>query len=291
MVKKLAVPMLVIVALLVPTLVGNAMEARDVAGQPNMSMSTTLTSPSALLSSTVGSSFDLQAFSSVAAPAPRCRLGAWASSDSVATVRRGGYVHVNTVADAQRYFPALSGKGVIRGLRCPSLACMEDLANQLRARGIPFDAFCYDLEGWDQTPQWEREHQVEATAQARALADRYGVKLVMGPARAFTWRNWSRMAPYAHMWVIQAQAGQRSYPVGTQFFNWLKTYVDLLSTNPTMPIWAQLSTLPEQPLTLQQYMAYVDLVKPSLIDGLYVFNPRDTLPLANIWNAECGTAQ
>jgi hypothetical protein len=41
-------------------------------------------------------------------------------------------------------------------------------------------------------------------------------------------------------------------------------------------------------LTLAQYMAYVDSVKPSLIDGVYVFNPQDHLSLQSIWNAECG---
>jgi len=299
-VKKLAVTILVLAALLLPAAVSSGPNASGQAAQLESRTTTASATLSSLLAqnSTVyalqsqhaqaGSATSLAGLTLAAAPVRRCRLGAWASAESVATVRRGGYVHVATITDARRYFPALEGRGVLRTFRCPSLQCMEDLANQARAQGIPFDAFGYDLEGWDQTPLWEREHQVEATRMARALADRYGVKLVMGPARAFTWRNWPQMAPYAHMWIIQAQAGQRQYPAGAQFANWLAEYVGYLSTNPNMPIWAQLSTNPDQPLTLPQYMAYVDSVKPSLIDGVYVFNPRDQLPLIGIWNAECG---
>ena len=123
---------------------------------------------------------------------------------------------------------------------------------------------------------------------ARDIAHRYGKLFVLAPARAFTWRNWPQMAPYAHMWIIQAQAGQRQYAAGAPFANWLSEYVHYLDTNPNLQIWAQLSTVPETPLTLAQYMAYVDSVIPSLIDGVYVFNPQNNLPLQAIWNAECG---
>ncbi len=221
-------------------------------------------------------------------PATDCPLGVWVSRTAVDVLRDyGSYAHTNDIDQAAAYFPQLEGTGTLRTFRCASLACMEEMADEAIARGIPFDAFGYDLEGWDQTPEWERTHQVEATQRARELADRYGVQLVMGPARAFTWRNWPAMAPYADMWIIQAQAGQRNYPAGSAFYDWLEEYVDMLDTNPDMPIWAQLSTSPDAPLDMDGYMAYVHSVWPSLVDGVYVFNPGSTLQLLPIWQHCC----
>jgi hypothetical protein len=223
-------------------------------------------------------------------PPAGCPFGGRATDQGPAALaaalrtRPGTYYQVIDYADSQ-YFAQLPNH--IRALRAESLDDLRATAQRALNDGLEYEALVYDLEGWDQTPIWEQEHQVEATQMARDIVHSFDKIFVMAPARALTWRNWPEMAPYADMWVIQAQAGQRNYAAGPQFANWLAPYVHSLDTHPGMPIWAQLTTYPERALTMNEYFDYVNSVYPSLVDGIYVFNPSQRLPWADVFNRAC----
>jgi hypothetical protein len=63
----------------------------------------------------------------------------------------------------------------------------------------------YDIEHWPQTPQNEQVDPVSAIKRMRALADKYGLKLGVGPDRAYALQYGAQFAPYVDQFTLQLQ--------------------------------------------------------------------------------------
>ena len=118
-----------------------------------------------------------------ATPSTVCRIGAGLRRETASIllkhVSHQGLVMSATVRLAELHFPQL--EGWTRVLGAPSLETLEQKAEEARQRGVPYEALGYGLETSATTPEEEWQNLLASTEEARALADKYGKMLLMGP--------------------------------------------------------------------------------------------------------------
>jgi hypothetical protein len=66
----------------------------------------------------------------------------------------------------------------------------------------------YDVEGWELTPDAEKNDPVAACKRGQALAHKYGLKFLVCPTRALGVKWGMQMAPYADMMKVQNKGTQ-----------------------------------------------------------------------------------
>jgi hypothetical protein len=199
-------------------------------------------------------------------------------------------------AMAETHFPQL--EGWIRVLGAPSLEDLERVAEQAEASGLAYEALGYGLETSNTTPEAEWHDLVGSTQEARAIADRYGKLLVMGPGFRLMSQNedkYAAMAALADIWVLQTQRLQLSEPeVG--YRQEVERVVGLIRAGkPDIEIWAQITLLPDRepdPETWLAFRAAIDDLVEGTYLGIYAWRTIDADLLITaadeIYAAACG---
>jgi hypothetical protein len=84
----------------------------------------------------------------------------------------------------------------------PSVATAEQEVPTLAGK---INMIGYDIEHWPQTPKDEQADPVAALKRMRALADKYGLKLGVGPDRAYALQYGAQFALYVDQFTLQLQ--------------------------------------------------------------------------------------
>ena len=209
---------------------------------------------------------------------------------------RPGFVMTASGGMAEEYYPHLSGW--IRSLGAPSLEALEQKARRAADNGIPYEALSYGLETSQSTPDAEWQDLVGSTRAARALADRYGKLLIMGPGFRLMSQNedkYPTMAALADIWVLQTQRLQVNPPV-PDYRDEVERIVDLIrSGNSDIEVWAQITLPPDREPDSAEWLAYRaaidDLVQGTYI-GIYTWDSEEddqlVLTAEEIFSQVCG---
>jgi hypothetical protein len=175
-----------------------------------------------------------------------------------------------TYSLAEAYFPDL--EGWIRVLGAPSLDVLEQQSQRAYERGLAYEAVGYGLETGESTPDAEWQDIVAATQQARALADRYGKLLVLGPGLRLMSENedkYPAMAALTDIWILQTQRLQVKGP-GSFYRQEVERIVTLIRAgNPNIQIWAQITLLPDREPDAEEWLAFRQSID-DLVDGTYL---------------------
>jgi hypothetical protein len=231
-----------------------------------------------------------------------CPIGAGLSNDTFSiqqTYQASGRLYIiKNIDTAQKYFPQLT-KG-IRALSATSYDGLQQLASQAKQLGIPYEALSYDIEAWQQSPTTEQTDLVGSTQKASKLAHSYGKLLIMGPGLNLMTKpahvnDYSKMAPYTDIWMIQSQAFQLNLPAGPSYRQEIQKITNQIRTgNQRTLIWVQISVTPGQGtqiLNADGVLAYRNSIL-DLIDGTFIFDtfdPNHPQTLTEIFTKVCGT--
>lgn len=207
-------------------------------------------------------------------PATGCRLGGGLRQETgsilVKYQNQPGLVMAATMDLAQTYFPQL--KGWIRVLGAPSLDTLQKKVEWASQVGLEYEGLAYGLETGQATPQAEWQDLIGSTQKARALADKYGKLLVMGPGYQLMSQNEDKypgMAALADIWVLQTQRLQIN-PPGTVYQQGVERVVKLIrSDNPDVAVWAQITLPPDREPNAQQWLDYRQSIT-GLVEGTFV---------------------
>jgi hypothetical protein len=208
------------------------------------------------------------------APLTGCRLGSGLRREMAPVVvqYKDNPALITAASDemAKTYFPQL--EGWIRVLGAPSLENLEQRAEWAQQIGLPYEALGYGLETSQTTPGAEWQDMVGSTEQARAIADRYGKLLVMGPGFRLMSKNedkYAAMAALSDIWILQTQVMQATSQAGA-YAQDVTRVVDLIRAgNPDIQIWAQITLLPDRSPDAAEWLAFREAIK-DLVDGTYL---------------------
>lgn len=203
-----------------------------------------------------------------------CRLGTGMRNQTIslllAYADRRGLVMAASPQLAEEFFPQL--EGWIRVLGAPSLAELEEKAARAAQRGTPYEALAYGLETGESTPAEEWGDLVASTEKARALADRYGKLLLMGPGfrlMADHEEAYAPMAALSDIWMLQTQQLQKE-PPGPGYRSNVERVVGLIRAgNPDIVVWAQITLPPDREPDAGEWLAYRESIA-DLVDGTYL---------------------
>jgi hypothetical protein len=131
------------------------------------------------------------------------------------------------------------------------------------------DMIGYDIEHWPQTPPDEQADPVAALKRMRALADKYGLKLGVGPDRSFGAQFGAQFAPYVDQYTLQLQNLQSDAVAMNAYA--LPLIAQLRQAKSTIGIDVQLSTDAGSDGLIQ----LADAIK-SQIDGLGILYTPQT---------------
>lgn len=197
-------------------------------------------------------------------------LGHGSASIILANTQYPALVMAPTYSLAAAYFPEL--EGWIRVLAAPSLAALEQQAQRAHETGLVYEALGYGLETGETTPDEEWQDIVAATEQARAVADRYGKHLVLGPGLRLMSQNedkYPAMAALTDIWILQTQRLQVKGP-GALYRQEVVRIVDLIRAgNPDIQIWAQITLLPDRQPDAEEWLAWRQSID-GVVDGTYL---------------------
>jgi hypothetical protein len=229
-----------------------------------------------------------------AAPTPtpaataNCGLGTGLRRDTASIVVQYGdhlgLVMSATVGLAEIHFAEI--EGAIRVLGAPSLEALARKADQAQRRGVPYEALAYGLERNKSTPEQEWQDLVGSTEKARAVADKYGKLLLMGPGFRLMSENedkYPAMAALADIWVLQTQRLQ-TMPAGPAYRKEVEQVVEQIRAgNPDIMIWAQITMLPDREPSAEEWLAYhrsiEDLVGGRTYVGAYAWEAGERDPV------------
>jgi hypothetical protein len=201
---------------------------------------------------------------------------------------------VSTVELAQTYFPQL--EGWIRVIGAPSLDALQSKAQRAHDAGLAYEGLAYGLETGKSTPADEWQDLIGSTQKARALADRYGKLLVMGPGFKLMSANESKyagMAALADIWMFQTQQLQKE-PPGPAYRQEVERVIGLIRAGkPDAQIWTQITLPPDREPNAEEWLAYRSLINDQ-VDGTYVgaytWNTMDPQVLVSTIDAIFSTA-
>ncbi len=171
---------------------------------------------------------------------------------------------------SELYFPQLTGW--IRVLGAPSLEELENKAARAEQSGMPYEVLGYGLETGRSTPDEEWQDLLGSTQKARAIADKYGKLLALGPGFRLMSRNedkYPSMAALADIWIFQTQRLQVN-PPGAIYRQEVERVVNKVkSGNPTIVIWAQITLPPDRDPNSEEWLTYRDSIV-DLVNGTYI---------------------
>ncbi len=128
----------------------------------------------------------------------------------------------------------------------------------------------YDLEYRPQTPEEEQKDPVTACREARALADRYQVPLLIVPTATVTGQWGKELAPLADMFQPQGKAYQ-AYATSLAVYRQRKAYTELKQANPSLVFYHDMAMVPKGK----------DLPLEDLLD--YYYGCSDMVVANSIW--------
>ena len=203
-----------------------------------------------------------------------CQIGTGLRQETVSALLAyegpPGLVMAASAGLAEAYFDQF--EGWIRVLGAPSLEALEQKAQRAQERGLAYEALAYGLETTATTPEEEWQDMVDATAQARAIADRYGKLLLMGPGFRLMSQNedlYPARAALADIWMLQTQRLQLS-PPGPEYRAEVERIVALIEAgNPGISVWAQITLPPDRAPDAEEWLAYRAAIA-DLVDGTYL---------------------
>ena len=204
----------------------------------------------------------------------QCLLGTGLRQQTVPVIlshgEHNGFVMTASNALAEEHFPQL--EGWIRVIGAPSLEQLEQKAIRAEQSGIPYEALAYGLETSESTPDGEWQNLVESTERARSIADDYDKLLVMGPGFRLMSQNedqYPAMASLADIWMLQTQRLQVN-PPGSSYRGEVERVVDqIISGNPEIQIWAQITLPPDREPSSQEWLEYQNAIN-DLVAGTYI---------------------
>ena len=207
-------------------------------------------------------------------PASGCRLGLGMRVETVPVLlayqNQPGLVMTASARLAADHFSEF--EGWIRVLGAPSLAMLEQKAARAEETGLAYEALAYGLETNESTPGEEWLDLVGSTERARALADRYGKLLLMGPGFRLMSENeemYTPMAALADIWMFQTQRLQLN-PPGADYRREVARVVDLIRAgNPDISVWVQITLPPDREPDAAEWLDYRRAIA-DLVDGAYV---------------------
>jgi hypothetical protein len=193
---------------------------------------------------------------------------------------RPGLVMAASSRLAEQEFAGL--EGWIRVLGAPSLDMLAQKAERAAEMGLEYEALAYGLETSRSTPEEEWQDLVGSTEQARALADRYGKLLLMGPGFRLMSAHEEMYAPMAALsdiWMFQTQRLQLN-PPGADYRREVERVVGLIRAgNPDIVVWAQITLPPDREPDAAEWLDYrgsiADLVDGTYL-GVYTWGSEDT---------------
>lgn len=153
---------------------------------------------------------------------------------------------------------------------------------------VPYKAgwLVYDIEEWDLTSDWEIQNPVEATKQAKDIADKYGMKLAVVPTMTITRKSGTAMAPYAVVFKVQSKAIQANSTPSEFGATLNPIYDQIRAANPQIKVYADISPNPKgEKMTPQQLLEYWNAVKAHA-DGIsaWVASIEDETTFGNFTN-------
>jgi hypothetical protein len=152
------------------------------------------------------------------------------------------------------------------------------LAEQLIPRLAGYvDRMGYNLEHGPTNPLAEQQDPVAAAQRMRALADRYGLRLAIGPDQNFVVSHGVLMAPYADQFVLQVQRVQEQQQLVHAYV--ISTSAALREVNPALEIVVQVRTDGD----LEALVELLDSLRPH-IDGVAILTTPQTTEFATaLW--------
>ncbi len=157
-----------------------------------------------------------------------------------------------------------------------NVADAEELVPRLADK---MDIIGYNLEHGPANRPDEQADPVGSVKRMRALADKYGKELALGPDRAFALNDGVAMAPYVDMFVLQVQRVQTEPDVVREFVAPLAQA--LRRVNPDLEISVQVRTEGD-------VVAIADLIDSleGSLDGVSILTSEETVDIAEALVAE-----
>lgn len=157
-------------------------------------------------------------------------------------------------------------KGKVAIIR-QSLADIEKDIKFMDSNEIKFDYLCYNPEAYasSHTPQEEKKDIVEAVKNARKLADKHKVRLIIVTDSKITLQRFgSQIAKYADIFVVQLQSYQLL--PDKEFIEKTVGFINIVKEgNPNIPIIAQLSI---NPPSLKNPKGIGKVYVPSMVEDI-----------------------
>jgi hypothetical protein len=141
------------------------------------------------------------------------------------------------------------------------------------------DIIGYNLEHGPTNREEEQVDPVGSVQRMRRLADQYGLKLMLGPDRAFALSHGVAMAPYVDLYVLQVQRAQTEPNTVREFV--VPLVHELLRANPNLEISVQIRTEGD----VKALADLLAMLKPEL-DGVSILTSPETVPVAEALVAE-----
>jgi hypothetical protein len=125
----------------------------------------------------------------------------------------------------------------------------------------------YDVEGWELTPDAEKNDPVAACKRGQALAHKYGLKFLVCPTRAIGERWGVAMAPYADLMKVQNK-GTQAQNIDLAIAQQRELYPKLRDANPRILLYHDMAAMPKGTFqTVEQLLKYYRGVA-DLVDGI-----------------------
>jgi hypothetical protein len=174
-------------------------------------------------------------------------------------IRSTDYVMTHPNDDNWNYANELPG---MKGTEFFSLDEIRDKAADLKEKGATF--ISYDLES-TYSPSDDIANPTESVAEASKVVHQNGLQFIVAPSRSLTDRYYSSIAPFADIYILQAQAFT-SDP--TKFKSYVQGIVPKINAvNPGMPIIVEVSTARG---TLAEMMRCFSAVS-GIVDGVTIW--------------------
>lgn len=135
------------------------------------------------------------------------------------------------------------------------------------------DIVGFNLEHGPANPRNEQDNPVEAIRELRDVADRYNLKIALGPDRRFAESHGAAMAPYADYFILQVQKVQTQPQTVTEFVRPLVRQIR--AANPDVQISVQIRTEG----SVDDLLELLGSLQGDL-DGVSILTSVETVPVA-----------
>ena len=145
---------------------------------------------------------------------------------------------------------------------------MDEILRQLIEReNFKIACLGYDVEGWELTPDAEKNDPVAACKRGQALAHKYGLKFLVCPTHALGVKWGVQMAPYVDLMKVQNK-GTQAQNIDLAIAQQRELYPKLRAANPKILLYHDMAAMPKRKFqTVDQLLKYYRGVA-DLVDGI-----------------------